>query len=95
MIEYFFAILAALFVIDTLLTDHILKNGGTELNPIIRALAKKVGSLPALIGVKVVAFGALYVVDDSVPVFAKIAILVFYVGLCVWNLIQTMKMKKA
>lgn len=86
-----FAALALLQLLDVLSTVHILKRGGTELNPAMRKLMDAVGVIPALVLTKAaflagLAAGLLYVDWPlQLQLLLLIGLLVLYVGIVVHN----------
>lgn len=74
-----FVILVALNVVDVYLTLKILKRGGRELNPIMRVAMERLGQKQALIGVKLLVLGALYLVLPQVPEWALWGLIGIYV----------------
>ncbi len=70
-------------LVDYLLTQKILSEGGKELNPVVRTL----GLLP----VKIVSMVVAGVLGWFLPVYFIAGIDVLLVAVCVWNLIQSKK----
>ena len=54
-------LLALLQVIDIITTSVVLNHGGTELNPLMACLIEKFGTLVALISVKSLVIGILFI----------------------------------
>jgi hypothetical protein len=80
-------VLAILFVLfqvgDILLTEQILRNGGVELNPLVKRFGYWI-KIPG--SVLAIAFG--FIVSPIIMVPP----LVIMIGVCVWNFIQFRRM---
>lgn len=73
----------ALQVSDAVLTLLILRDGGRELNPIMRWLMDKIGIVPALVWVKLGLVVAVAVWVHSVPLLA--VFVAIYIAVVVFN----------
>lgn len=86
------AIFAALQVADVTLTTLILRRGGRELNPAMRWLMDKLGTVPGLALPKVVLIGVFCAVMNYPGADTAIAIAsVLYAGVVAWNLKEFLK----
>lgn len=74
---------AALQVSDAVLTLLILRDGGRELNPIMRWLMDKVGIVPALVWVKIGLIVAVAVWVQSV--WLLVAFVAIYIAVVAFN----------
>ena len=85
---------AAVNVLDAALTLYALKLGGSEGNPLLRAMMRRVH--PALVlaatkGAYIVAVGAfLPAVASWLPWMTA-----FFVAVCAWNTVQIVKLRRA
>lgn len=77
-------LLALLIALDAVTTLLILKRGGTERNPVMAALIKAVGAVPALVVTHAGLIAAAYYFDASGPVLW--AMLALFAALGVNNL---------
>lgn len=77
-----FYILVALNVLDAAMTALILQRGGVELNPLMRSLMVKVGTIPALVAVKVAMLTLIYWLNLGEWLWLLVAA---YAGICAWN----------
>ena len=90
---HWFAAFVAVNVADALLTLYALRCGGTEANPLIRALMRRVH--PALVlaatkGAYIVLVGAfLPAVAPWLPWMTA-----FFVAVCAWNVVQIRRLRK-
>ena len=75
---------AALQVSDAVLTLLILRDGGRELNPIMRWLMDKIGIVPALVWVKLVLVVAVTAWVHSVLLLA--VFVAIYIAVVVFNM---------
>lgn len=62
-----FALLVALNVVDTILTDKVLARGGRELNPVLARLMDAIGTLPAMLLLKAVALVLIWWLLGLIP----------------------------
>ena len=91
--ERWLAAFAAVNVLDAALTLYALKLGGTEGNPLLGAMMRRVH--PALVlaatkGAYIVAVGALLpAVAPWLPWMTA-----FFVAVCAWNVVQIVKLRK-
>ena len=91
--ELWFAAFSAVNMLDAALTLYALKLGGSEGNPLMRALMRRVH--PALVlaatkGSYIVAVGAfLPAVAPWLPWMTA-----FFVAVCAWNVVQIMRLRK-
>lgn len=91
--ERWLAAFAAVNVLDAALTLYALKLGGTEGNPLLGALMRRVH--PALVlaatkGAYIVLVGAwLPAVAPWLPWMTA-----FFVAVCAWNVVQIMRLRK-
>lgn len=79
-----FIILIALNVADVYLTLRVLKQGGTEANPVLRYFMDRYGAKEALIGSKVLALGLVYLLLPWMPLALMLGLIVVYVWV-VWH----------
>ena len=92
-INYWFVLFIVVNVLDTALTLWALKLGGSEGNPLLGALMRRVH--PALVlavtkGAYIVAVGAfLPAVAPWLPWMTA-----FFVAVCAWNVVQIVKLRK-
>jgi len=77
-------------IADSLTTVHILKQGGREANPALAWLFDKVGMIPSLVVMKLLAIGA---VTWAWNLWITVALCVFYMGVVGWNSYQIWKTK--
>ena len=88
-----FAAFVVVNILDAALTLWALRAGGTEANPLIRALMRRVHPALALAGIKgayIVLVGAwLPAVAPWLPWMTA-----FFVAVCAWNAVQIGKLKK-
>lgn len=80
------ALLTALVVADGWLTHALVKRGGRELNPLVRALIARVGLVPALVATRLVALGAALAADAI-----AVALVIVYALAVGWNIAQVLK----
>ena len=91
--ERWLAAFAAVNVLDAALTLYALKLGGSEGNPLLRAMMRRVH--PALVlaatkGAYIVLVGAwLPAVAPWLPWMTA-----FFVAVCAWNIVQIVKLRK-
>ena len=92
--ELWLAAFAAVNVLDAALTLYALKLGGSEGNPLLRAMMRKLH--PALVlastkGAYIVLVGAvLPAVAPWLPWMTA-----FFVAVCAWNVVQSGKLRRA
>ena len=89
---HWLALFVAVNILDALLTLYALRQGATEANPLMRAAMRVMPPAAALLAVK----GA-YVVAVAV-MLAEAApwlpwLTAFFAAICVWNVIQILKMR--
>ena len=77
-------------IADSLTTVHILKNGGREANPFMNWLFDKVGMIPSLVVMKLLAIGA---VTWAWNEWITLSVTLFYTGIVSWNGYQIYKTK--
>ena len=75
-------------IADSLTTVHILKQGGREANPVLAWLFDKVGMIPSLVVMKLLAIGAVTWAWDEWLTFG---LTVAYMGVVGWNSYQIYK----
>lgn len=87
-----FLILVALQAADAYTTWRVLRGGGRELNPVLRVLMDRIGIVPALAVVKLVAvlFVGLFLLEHAVILLGLIAVYV----LVVWNNWQQLRKRQ-
>jgi len=90
---HWFAAFVAVNVLDAALTLWALKLGGSEGNPLLRAMMRRVH--PALV---LAATKGAYIVAVGV-MLAQIApwlpwMTAFFVAVCAWNVVQIMRLRK-
>lgn len=83
-------LLAILLALDAVTTLLILKRGGTELNPVMAALIKAVGAIPALLVTHAGLIAAAYYFDASGLVLW--AMLALFAALFVNNALVLMRL---
>ena len=77
-------------IADCLTTVHILKQGGREANPLLAWLFDKVGMIPSLVVMKLLAIGA---VAWAWNIYATLAGIMIYICVIAWNSYQIWKTK--
>ena len=77
-------------IADCLTTVHILKQGGREANPVLAWLFDKVGMIPSLVVMKLLAIGA---VTWAWNEWITLGVTVWYLGVVGWNSYQIWKTK--
>ena len=77
-------------IADCLTTVHILKQGGQEANPVLAWLFNKVGMIPSLVAMKLLAIGA---VTWAWNEWITLGVTLFYTGVVGWNSYQIWKTK--
>jgi len=87
-----FAVFAALNLMDLVLTLNALKRGGAEGNPLANWLMRKLGTEPALVGIKVAVLGVVFYALPTAAIYMPLACLV-YVAVVTWNVYQTSKLR--
>ena len=80
-----FLLLVVLNVADAVTTTMGIKRGAKELNPVMRALMAKVGTLPALLGWKALFLGCVYAFLPVIDPRALMVLCAFYAGVVLWN----------
>ena len=75
-------------IADSLTTVHILKNGGREANPLLAWLFNKVGMIPSLVVMKLLAIGA---VTWAWNEWLTLGLDIIYFGVVSWNSYQIYK----
>ena len=90
---HWFALFVAVNVADALLTLYALRQGATEVNPLMR-LAMRV--MPAPVALMVVK--GVYIVAAGV-MMAQLApwmpwLVAFFAAICAWNIVQIVRMRK-
>ena len=77
-------------IADSLTTVHILKNGGSEINPLMNNLFQKFGMIPSLIVMKLIVIGLLAWAWD---IYAMSVACIIYFGVVGWNSYEIYKTK--
>ena len=83
-----FLLLVALNVADAVTTTMGVKRGAKELNPVMRVLMAKVGTLPALLGWKAAFLGGVYAFLPVIDPRALMGLCAFYAAVVGWNIVQ-------
>lgn len=86
-----FAAVCLLNIADIYTTMRILAAGGREVNPVMAWLMGALGTVPALIGIKVLALGVAYAYLAAAPMWSLAALLLVYVAVLTNNVIQMRK----
>jgi len=77
-------------IADSLTTVHILKNGGSEANPVMNGLFQRFGMIPSLVVMKLIVIGLLAWAWD---IYAMSVACVIYLGVVSWNSYEIYKTK--
>ena len=83
--ELFFVVLVALNSLDIYTTIRILRQGGTELNPVVSWLMDKVGVIPALIIPKTLFLSACWFFLLDLPTMVMFGLCCFYALIVLHN----------
>ena len=91
--DLWFAAFVAVNILDALLTLYALRQGATEVNPLMRAAMRVMPPAVALVAVK----GA-YIVAVAIWL-ADVALWLpwltaFFVAVCAWNVVQIRRLRK-
>ena len=89
---HWFAAFVSVNVLDAVLTLWALHHGGTEANPLIRALMRRVHPALALVIVKGAFIVAVAVWMADVAPWLPLLTGVF-AGICAWNAVQIVRMR--
>lgn len=90
-----FLLLVVLNIADAVTTTIGVKRGAGELNPVMRVLMAKVGTLPALLGWKAAFFGAMFYFLPAIDVRAMMVLCAFYAAVVGWNIFHLRRLKQA
>lgn len=90
----FLTLLATAFALDAWSTVYVIKHGGREANPILASLMRRLGTQGALVVVKVGAFGIVAYNVAAIGQPYRIAILLGYGAVMVWNLRLAVRLRR-
>lgn len=93
-VYHWFAVFVAINLLDAALTLCGLRLGATEVNPLLRALMRRVSPLTALALVKGVYIAAVGVMLDGIASWLPLLTGVFAL-VCAWNAWQIVKLRRA
>ena len=83
--EILFALLVCLNLFDVYTTVRVLRQGGTEMNPVMAWAMDKVGVIPGLLIPKIVVLGAMGFYLEELPSMVMFGLCCFYVLLVLHN----------
>ena len=91
--EFWLVLFVAVNVFDAELTLYALRQGATEVNPLMRAAMRVMPANVALLivkGVYVIAVGVM--LDQLAPWLPWLV--AFFGAICIWNMVQIVRMRK-
>jgi len=83
--EILFVLLVGLNLVDVYTTVRVLRQGGSEMNPIMAWTMDKLGVIPGLLLPKIVVLGAIWFYLPLVPVLVMFGLCCFYLLLVLHN----------
>ena len=90
----FFGLFICLQASDGFLTEAILRSGGKELNPVMNWVMRKIGTVPALLAVKIPMVICIWYLLDLIPEYKMLGILildVIYFAIIGYNVYQAVE----
>ncbi len=89
-----YLVFAVLQLFDAITTSEVIKAGGRELNPVLRWVFGRVGTVNGLATIKLALLALVLAVLPWLPFWVLLVLCVAYAGVVVWNLLQYRDMQE-